>query len=215
MALSSVSSETPLFWLYDIQKCPYWQSSRKDLTACHSKIDDRMPFKMGLCLHHSKWNYIFIIQNGTIFSSFKRGLYFHHSKWEYIFIIQNGTTFASFKWDYICIILNDKNIYDHYIVESTFRHCTTFHKNLKLLKVSNVFKMRIVQTVYKSLNHIPPDIFNNYFQKRSDILQHNTINCYKSHVPRARTNLGKQTLKIRGTKYYTELFVIIITKKYI
>ncbi len=39
------------------------------------------------------------------------------------------------------------------------------HKNLKLLKVSDVFKMRIVQTVYKSLNHMLPDIFNNYFQK--------------------------------------------------
>ncbi len=57
-----------------------------------------------------------------------------------------------------------------------------------------------------------PDIFKNYFQKRSDTHQHNTINCYKLHVPRARTHLGKQTLKIRGAEYYNELSSLIITK---
>ncbi len=71
--------------------------------------------------------------------------------------------------------------------------------------------MPIVQTVYKSLNHMLPDIFNNYFQKRSDIHQHNTIHCYKLHVPRAKTNLGKQTKTIRGAEYYNELSAIIIT----
>ncbi len=57
-----------------------------------------------------------------------------------------------------------------------------------------------------------PDICNNYFHKRSDIHQHNTINCYMLHVPRARTNLGKQTLKIRDAEYYNELSSLIITK---
>ncbi len=62
-----------------------------------------------------------------------------------------------------------------------------------------------------------PDIFKNYFQKRSDTHQHNTINCYKLHVPRARTHLGKQTLKIRGAEYYNELSSLIksFPKKYL
>ncbi len=61
-----------------------------------------------------------------------------------------------------------------------------------------------------------PDIFfNNYFQKRSDIHYHNTINCHQLHVPRARTNLNKQPLKLRRADYYNELSAIIITKTYI
>ncbi len=110
------------------------------------------------------------------------------------------------------------------ILKGILQHYS-FIKNLKLLKVSNVFKMQIVQTVYKSLNHMLPGIFNNYFQMRSDIHQHNTINGYKLHIPRARKrawqarawqadskNLGKQTLKIRGAEYYNELSSLIITK---
>ncbi len=66
--------------------------------------------------------------------------------------------------------------------------------------------MLIVQTDYESLHHTLPDIFNNYSQKRNNMHEHNTINCHKLHVTRARTNLD-----IRGAGN-NELSYMIITK---
>lgn len=55
-------------------------------------------------------------------------------------------------------------------------------------------------------------IFTAYSGTRSDINQHNTIYCYELHVPRSRTNLGKQALKVRGREYYNELSTIFFIK---
>ncbi len=38
------------------------------------------------------------------------------------------------------------------------------------------------------------------------------LNFYKLHVPRVRTNLGKQTLKIRGVDCYNELSAAVMTQ---
>ena len=88
------------------------------------------------------------------------------------------------------------------------------HKNLQVLKVSDIFKSKLVQTVYKSVNKMLPDIFHDYFTKRSAIHQHNTINCrlHKLNVPRTRTNIGSSTLRVQGAIYYNQLPLDVIIK---
>jgi len=83
------------------------------------------------------------------------------------------------------------------------------HEELKLLTVGDVFKMRMVQTVYKSLHNMLPDIFSNHFHKRSALYDHNTTNSHKLFITRAGTNTGKQTLKIKGAECYNELPAVI------
>ncbi len=87
------------------------------------------------------------------------------------------------------------------------------HSELEVLKVCDVFKLRMVQNVYKSVNGMLPEIFSKYFQRRSDMHHHNTMHSNLLHVPRARTVLGQQTFRIKGASLYNSLPISITSKE--
>ncbi len=72
------------------------------------------------------------------------------------------------------------------------------HHTFKVLKVCDVFKIRISELVYKSIHNILPNVFTNYYQTVNELHRHGTRNAMKLHVKRARRCIGKRTAKIQG-----------------
>ena len=81
----------------------------------------------------------------------------------------------------------------------------TLHKELGLLKVCDIFKLKVNQFVHKHKLGQLPKVFDNYFTDNINIHSHNTRQASKLHLPRAHTNSGQQTIKILGVKLYNAL----------
>lgn len=81
------------------------------------------------------------------------------------------------------------------------------HKELNLLKVTDIFKVQMAQFTYKCLSGQLPDIFNSYYITIDDIHHHRTRAAYdkKLYIRGTRTVIGSQTAKIRGAKIYNNL----------
>ena len=79
------------------------------------------------------------------------------------------------------------------------------HKDLGLLKVCDIFKLKVNQFVHKYKLGQLPKVFDNYFTDNTNIHSHNTRQASNLHLPRAHTNSGQQTIKILGVKLYNDL----------
>ncbi len=79
------------------------------------------------------------------------------------------------------------------------------HHHLKVFKVCDVFKIRILEFVYKSIDNILPTVFTNYCQTVNEIHRHGTRNGMKLHVKQARTCSCKKTAQIQGAEIFNGL----------
>lgn len=80
------------------------------------------------------------------------------------------------------------------------------HKELHVLKVEDIFKLSVLNFVYKCNAGLAPEVFRNYYLKRSDIHKRNTRNVDKLEIPMYKTfTYGHATLKYIGTDLYNGL----------
>ena len=79
------------------------------------------------------------------------------------------------------------------------------HKDLCLLKVSDIFKLKVNQFVHKHKLGQLPKVFDSYFTDNTNIHDHNTRQSHNLHLPRTQTQSGQQTIKITGVKLYNAL----------
>ena len=68
-----------------------------------------------------------------------------------------------------------------------FEHITPTLKDLNLLPVSNLLRIRDAVLMDKCMNNLAPDYLTCLFKKRSSIHQHNTRNSKNLDIPKCRT----------------------------
>ena len=81
-------------------------------------------------------------------------------------------------------------------------------KKLKVMKIENIHKMKILNFVFKCLTNNLSDQFGNWFHKISNTYAHNTHSSANHNlvIPRARTtNYGIRSIKFQGVKFWNEL----------
>ena len=109
------------------------------------------------------------------------------------------------------ITLNDKRLDDY-----SFPPCNPLFNKLKVLKVQDLFKVRICKFIFNSLSKSNPSNFHNWFKLTSEIHHHNTrsksVNIdYNTHtrsifIPTARTShYGLKKTKVLGAKIWNDL----------
>ena len=86
---------------------------------------------------------------------------------------------------------------------------------LETLKIEDVYKYQISKFIFKSLNHLAPSNFHQWFKLNSEIHEHRTrtdfniSNNTSSHnlfIPSARTiNYGLKRIKVNGPKIWNAL----------
>ena len=81
-------------------------------------------------------------------------------------------------------------------------------KNLKIMKIESIYKMKILTFVYKCLNNNSYSKFANWFHKINNAYDYITRSSSNQNLvlPRARTtNYGIKSIKFNGVKLWNEL----------
>ncbi len=73
---------------------------------------------------------------------------------------------------------------------------------LSILKVSDICLKNTLLFVHKQQQCTLPDIFNSYYMLNNNVHSYNTRNVTKVHEGRAKTSLGKNSIKIKGAKLF-------------
>ena len=75
-----------------------------------------------------------------------------------------------------------------------------FYIEMNILTVKHIFNYHIGLFMFKYVNNMTPDVFDNFFRNVSDIHQHNTRNATQNllYVTFRGTTRGQQTFKYRG-----------------
>ena len=90
-------------------------------------------------------------------------------------------------------------------VKDWFTATNTLHSELCVLKIEDIFKLSLLQFVYKQRNNLLPNVFDNYFKSRQEIHSVNTRYSYKLEEVRARNKHGQSTVKYKGAKWFNQL----------
>ena len=75
-----------------------------------------------------------------------------------------------------------------------------FYIEMNILTVKHIFNYHIGLFMFKYVNNMTPDVFDNFFRNVSDIHQHNTRNATQNllYATFRGTTRGQQTFKYRG-----------------
>ena len=97
--------------------------------------------------------------------------------------------------------------YDHY------KPTKELHKELKLLLVKDITIHKIIQFVQLQRLHKIPSIFDKYFIENKQIHSHETRQIQNLHTPKAKTTLGKKSIKYTGAKEWNGVPIEIRKRK--
>ena len=86
-----------------------------------------------------------------------------------------------------------------------FTPTNILHKELRLLKITDIQKLSTAKFVYKQRKNELPEIFNDYFKSRNQIHSINTRHANHLHLIKVKSKFGSNTMKYRGVKVYNEL----------
>ena len=87
-------------------------------------------------------------------------------------------------------------------------HTLPIFKNLKLLRLQDIFRVKISSFVYESLNKINPSCFHDFFSLNSRIHQHFTRQSHHGHVFLTQKNslqYGLRSIRYLGAKMWNDL----------
>ena len=79
------------------------------------------------------------------------------------------------------------------------------HYKLKVLKVEDIYKSRILKFVYESINGLSIIQFQNHYHHYNNTHHHYTRNRNILYAPRTKTKYGESTLKYKGCIFWNEL----------
>ena len=86
------------------------------------------------------------------------------------------------------------------------RHSTQSEfKNLKILRLPDIFEYSVSIFMYKYVNKLLPDSFENYFNYNRDIHSHNTISQNNIRQPNIKTKIAESFVKNMGPKFWNKL----------
>ena len=86
------------------------------------------------------------------------------------------------------------------LLNKPMRYSTSrLHNELNILKVEDLRDQEILTFVYNCVNKNVPDIFSDYFVKKSDVQTIRTRNIdYRLNPPTSNSNMGENTVKVKG-----------------
>ena len=87
-------------------------------------------------------------------------------------------------------------------------HTLPIFKNLKLLRLQDIFRVKILSFVYESLNKINPSCFHDFFSLNSRIHQHFTRQSHHGHAFLTQKNslqYGLRSIRYLGAKMWNDL----------
>jgi hypothetical protein len=89
--------------------------------------------------------------------------------------------------------------------EDWFTPTNSLHSKLKVLKISDIFKLQMAQFVFKCNHGDVPKVFDSYFTRNNQIHDHNTRNASKLHIAKYEKEAGKATAKVMGSLIYNSI----------
>ena len=95
------------------------------------------------------------------------------------------------------------NIFAHSICLNIFESLP-FFKDLKLLRIVDIFKLRLLSFVYESVNMVAPDFFHSFFSLSSTVHCHNTRQSTRDDLFLANINTsqyGSKSIRYLGKNY--------------
>ena len=78
----------------------------------------------------------------------------------------------------------------------------TLHKDLNILQIKDIGKLKVLNFVYNQRNNITPNIFENYFIENKEVHEHNTRQSHNLHLTRPINSMGKKQIKYRGANLW-------------
>ena len=93
-------------------------------------------------------------------------------------------------------------------------HSLPIFKDFNLLRIVDIFKLRLLSFVYESINKVAPDCFNNLFSLNSSVHCHNTRQSNRGDLFLANINTsqyGLKSIRYLGAKLWNELPTAIRT----
>ena len=88
---------------------------------------------------------------------------------------------------------------------SRFTNVQNHYETLGILKLDDLYYLEVAKFIHRGVNDVLPSTFDEFFRPIEH--QHNTrtkLNCIFS-LPRARTDLGKQSIKFSAVKVWSDL----------
>ena len=80
--------------------------------------------------------------------------------------------------------------------------------DLKILKLYDLFHLKLLLFVYESVNRISPSVFHNFFEILSDVHQHDTRQARKGDIFMTRHNTlqyGERSIRYTGAKSWNNI----------
>ena len=93
-------------------------------------------------------------------------------------------------------------------------HSLPIFKDLKLLRIVDIFKLRLLAFVYESVNMVTPDCFHSFFSLHSTVHCHNTrqSSCGDLFLANINTSqYGMYSIRYLGAKVWNGLPITIRT----
>ena len=93
-------------------------------------------------------------------------------------------------------------------------HSLPIFKDLKLRRIADIFKLRLLSFVYESINMLAPEWSHDFFSLNSSIHCHNTRQSTRGDLFLAKTNTlqyGLKSIRYLGAKLWNELPAAIRT----
>ena len=80
--------------------------------------------------------------------------------------------------------------------------------DLKILKLYDLFHLKLLLFVYESVNRMSPSVFHNFFEILSDVHQHDTRQARKGDIFMTRHNTlqyGERSIRYTGAKSWNNI----------
>ena len=85
--------------------------------------------------------------------------------------------------------------------EDFYTPTNTLHKDLNILQIKDICKLKVLNFVYNQRNNKTPNIFENYFIENKEVHEHNTRQWHNLHLTRPITAWVKNKLNIEEQIY--------------
>lgn len=86
-----------------------------------------------------------------------------------------------------------------------FAHAPPLLKKYSILTVDDIYTLQVAQFMYKSINHLLPVIFDQYFTPNATVHLHYTRHSKDLHLFSVATKLRQSSIRFAGTKIWNSL----------
>ncbi len=145
----------------------------------------------------------FKLINHIVPTKFRFDLYYAYvySKLAYGIEVYGHASNTSMK----CLQVQQNRILKILFKKDWYTNTNLLHSTLNILKVKDIFRLQLVNFIFKQQKKLTPKVFDNYFELNSNIHTHNTRQLKQIHVKKTKKKIGEKTVKYTGAILYNNL----------